>query len=247
MEKKLKPLSRVALITGAARRIGAALALHLHQAGFKVAIHYHRSQEAALTLSDLLNQKRANSARVFMADLTRKDENQALMSQVMDWTGRLDLLVNNASVFAPTRLDDPDDALWDVLFMTNVRAPFWLSLAARPPLEKSHGSIVNITDIHAESPLKGYAEYCQSKAALMMQTKALAREFAPKIRVNAIAPGAITWPEGENALPNNLQAEIISKTLLRRHGEPAFIAQALLALVENPFITGQTLRVDGGR
>lgn len=239
--------ARVALVTGAARRIGAVIAETLHNKGFLVAIHCHHSQREANSLCAEFNKRRPNSARVFSANLTQKKENQTLINEVIDWSGRLDLLVNNASIFMKTPLEPLDDARWDALFSINVQAPFWLSFAAQSFLAAQQGSIVNITDIHAETPLKGYAEYCQTKAALMMQTKALAVEFAPSVRVNAIAPGAIAWPESANELTHEQQEKIIAKTLLKRHGDAAFIAQAVLTVAENPFITGQTLRVDGGR
>lgn len=242
-----KQAARVALITGAGRRIGAVIAGTLHQAGFSVAIHCHHSRDEAEVLCDTFNNQRSNSARVFVADLTQKSGNQALITHVINWVGQMDLLVNNASIFTPTPLDALNDVRWEALFSINVQAPFWLSFAARPYLAIQQGAIINITDIHAERPLKGYAEYCQTKAALLMQTKALACEFAPDIRVNAVAPGAIAWPEQENALDLASQEKIIAKTPLKRHGEPIFIAQAVLALAENRFITGQTLRVDGGR
>lgn len=238
---------QVALITGAARRIGASITKHLHQAGFNVAIHCHHSRDEAEHLCRTLNQKRANSARVFFADLTQQMENQSLITHVIEWAGRLDLLVNNASLFEKSDVLSLDSSVLDKLFSINVQAPYWLSLAARAHLSEQQGVIINITDIHAETPLKGYAEYCQTKAAFLMQTKAFALEFAPTIRVNAVAPGAIAWPEGENHLNPIQQETIIAKTLLKRHGESAFIAQAVLQLVQNPFITGQTLRVDGGR
>lgn len=237
---------RVALITGAARRIGAAIATHLHEANFRVVIHCHRSTEEAMCLAERLNQQRPDSARVLTADLRQKKEIAALMTATLKWSNRLDLLVNNAALFK--RLDDPmDEITWDALFTTNVQAPFWLSHAAYPALAATRGSIINITDTHTEKPLKGYSAYCQSKAALMMQTKALAREFAPEVRVNAIAPGAIAWPEHDNALNQDLQQRIIEKTLLKQHGNPLYIAKAVLSLVDNPFITGQSLSVDGGR
>ena len=242
-----KQAARVALITGSGRRIGAVIAETLHHAGFSVAIHCHQSRDEADVLCNTFNNRRSNSARVFVADLAQKLENQALITHVIDWAGQMDLLVNNASIFTPTPLDVSNEVRWDGLFLINVQAPFWLSLAARPYLAIQKGAIINITDIHAEKPLKGYAEYCQTKAALLMQTKALACEFAPDIRVNAVAPGAIAWPEQENALSVSNQEKIIAKTPLKRHGEPIFIAQAVLALAENRFITGQTLRVDGGR
>lgn len=231
----------VALVTGAARRIGAAIAQHLHTAGFRVIVHCHQSQSAGHALANELNQLRFNSAIMLTADLCRPESVHQLMSDALLWGGRMDLLVNNASLF--TR----NDADWDGMFNLNVKAPFLLSCAACPHLVKTQGSIINITDTHADRPLKGYAIYCQSKAALDMQTKALAREFAPNVRVNAVAPGAIMWPEQENQLNEEQQQSIIDKTPLKRHGSPLFIAQAVLALAENQFITGQTLRVDGGR
>lgn len=243
---------RVALITGAARRIGAAIAERLHQAGFNVVIHRHHSKQEADALSNKLNQIRAHSACVLVADLSLKNQAVALIKQAVGWQGRLDVLVNNASCFIKTpvgavNLDGVDEAVWNKLWITNVKAPFWLSEAAYASLAKHNGSIINLTDIHAEKPLSDYAVYSQTKAALKMQTEALAREYAPNIRVNAVAPGAIAWPEGENALSPEVQAHIISKTVLKKHGEPKWIAEAVLSLVSNPFITGQTLRVDGGR
>lgn len=241
------PSPRIALVTGSARRLGASIAEYLHQAGFRVAIHYHCSRDEANRLSQTLNQRRKESAAVFSADLTAIKANQTLIDNVIEWAGQIDLLVNNAALFAPSSLETGENSLWNKMFTLNVQSPFWLSIAARASLDAQRGSIINITDIHAEHPLKGYSEYCQTKAALLMQTKALAREFAPNIRVNAIAPGAIAWPEHQNALSAAQQQHIIDKTLLKRHGEPLFIAQAVLALANNPFITGQMLRVDGGR
>lgn len=166
---------------------------------------------------------------------------------ITKWTGRLDLLVNNASIFM--RDDSVTDHAqnWELLFTTNVKAPYLLSLAAQPLLAQYEGSIINISDTHAERALKEYSVYCQTKAALEMQTKSLAREFAPKIRVNAVAPGAIAWPEQANSLTPEMQEKIIAKTPLKQHGNPEYIAQAVLFFAENPFITGQILKVDGGR
>lgn len=241
MNPENKPVAPVALVTGAARRIGAAIVRHLHAAGFGVVIHCHQSQTEAHALENELNQQRADSVKVLIADLANPTSAHQLITEALSWAGRIDLLVNNASLFTRNEAD------WDAMFTLNVKAPFLLSQAAFPHLSLTHGSIINITDIHADKPLKGYAIYCQSKAALSMQTKALAREFAPNVRVNAVAPGAIMWPEQDNQLNDILQQNIIEKTPLKRHGNPMFIAQAVLALAENAFITGQVLRVDGGR
>jgi len=237
----------VALVTGGARRIGAALVKKLHAAGFKVVIHCHHALEEAHALAVTLNEQRPDSAFVVQRELTVSCAAEELMTDITNWTGRLDLLVNNASVFI--RSDNAAFAAsdWDKLFNTNVKVPFLLSLAARPLLAKQQGAIINLTDIHADKPLKGYSVYCQSKAALQMQTKTLAREFAPEIRVNAVAPGAIAWPENANSLTAAAQQKIINDTPLKQHGMPEYIAQAVLALAENPFITGQILIVDGGR
>lgn len=242
-----KQANRVALVTGAARRIGACIAAHLHQAGFRVVVHCHQSQTAAQKLVAEMNNQRKDSSLMLVADLSIKQEAVDLITNSIAWANRLDLLVNNASVFTKTRMDVLDDSEWENLFTTNVRAPFWLSHSAYPHLAVHNGSIINITDIHAQKPLKDYSIYCQSKAALVMQTLSLAREFAPSVRVNAVAPGATMWPEQSNALSEDVRQKIIERTPLKRHGDPVFIAQAVLALAENPFITGQTLSVDGGQ
>jgi pteridine reductase len=233
--------TRVALITGAARRIGATIAKHLHQAGFLVVIHCHHSIDSAHALGVYLNHKRTDSAYVLTGDLCKESSIEALIQKTLECAGRLDLLVNNASLFSRKMTD------WDTLFQLNVKAPFLLSHAAFAALSKTQGSIINITDAHTDKPLKDYAIYCQSKAALTMQTKALAREFAPNVRVNAVAPGAILWPEHDNALSQEQRQRIINDIPLKRHGAPLFIAKAVLALADNPFITGQVLCVDGGR
>lgn len=242
-----KQASRIALVTGAARRIGAGIVIHLHEAGFNVIIHCHHSHQEAQQLGVKLNQKRENSALVLRADLNKKPEAMELIEKSIKWGGRLDLLVNNASRFTKTDLGNLDDNEWTALFNTNVRAPFWLSQMAYSHLAIQQGSIINITDIHAKKTLKDYSVYCQSKAALAMQTKTLAREFAPEVRVNAVAPGATIWPELSNELSAEIQQKIIGRTPLKRHGHPLFIGQAVLALADNPFITGQILSVDGGQ
>jgi pteridine reductase len=238
---------KVALVTGASRRIGAAIVKKLHNSGFRVALHCHHSLREAKALAADLNQVRANSACVLQADLRESGVGVKLIQGVNDWAARVDLLVNNAAVFVRTDCKQLVINEWQDLFAINVQAPFSLSLAAFPLLAKNKGCIINITDIHAEKPLKDYAVYCQTKAALLMQTKALAREFAPDVRVNAVAPGAIAWPQEGNALSDEVQRQIIAKTPLQRHGDPLFIAEAVLALFCNSFITGQVLNVDGGR
>lgn len=231
----------VALITGAAHRIGAALASDLHQAGFRVVVHYHHSEAAAQQQVLTYNQSRANSAIALRADLCSLTTIPSLIDTVLAQWGRLDLLINNASIFS--KCDSDSESMW----RCNVQAPYQLSWAAFPHLEATQGSIINITDIHAHTPLRDYAIYCQTKAALAMQTRALAQQFAPNVRVNAIAPGAIMWPEADNQLQPMIQEKIISKTLVKRHGSPQYIAQAMMYLVTNQFVTGQSLQVDGGR
>ncbi|WP_242602010.1 pteridine reductase [Legionella yabuuchiae] len=236
-----------ALITGSARRIGAAIAEYLHEQGYRVVIHCLQSKKDAERLSKKLNDTINDSARIVSADLTNKTEVETLIKETIAWAGRLDVLVNNASFFKPTDFSAHKEQDWDALFNTNVRAPFWLSHKAFPHLAQTKGCIINITDIHSDKPLKGYAIYCQTKAALTMQTKSLAREFAPLVRVNAVAPGAIAWPEQNNELTQELKDHIINATPLKQHGDPFYIAQAVFSLINNPFITGEILRVDGGR
>ncbi|WP_420795612.1 pteridine reductase [Legionella jamestowniensis] len=247
MTQANKQAVKVALVTGAARRIGAAIVSKLHEANFKVVIHCHQSLDDAQKLAALLNKHRQDSALVISQNLNQSEASNKLITATLNWGMRLDLLVNNASVFSRTNLAKQDEKSFNELFDTNVKVPFFLSLEAFPHLATYQGAIINLTDIHAERPLKDYAVYSQSKAALAMQTKALAKEFAPNVRVNAIAPGAIAWPEHDNSLSLEIQQKIIEQTLLKRHGHPEFIAQAVLALAENPFITGQILNVDGGR
>lgn len=242
-----KQEAKVALVTGGARRIGAAIVKALHEAGYKVVIHCRGSLEEAHALARDLNNLRVDSAFVLQRELTHPNAPEEMITTVKDWAGRLDLLVNNASVFIRSEPTNFNSNEWQVLFDTNVKVPYMLSLLALPLLKEKGGSIINITDIHAEKPLKGYTAYCQSKAALQMQTYSLAREFSPEVRVNAVAPGAVMWPENANTLSDKEQQKIIAKTPLKSHGNPEYIAQAVLALAQNPFITGQTLKVDGGR
>ena len=241
----------VALITGAARRVGADIARTLHAAGLDVAIHCRHSRADADALAATLNAARPGSAAVFAADLIDTAAIPPLVAAVAARFGRLDALVNNASSFYPTPLDAIDEGAWADLMGSNLRAPLFLARAAAPHLAAAGGCVVNITDIHAERPMAGFALYCAAKGGLATLTRALTIELAPAVRVNAVAPGAIAWPEdalGEAAYPPAEREAIIRHTLLGRIGTPADIARTVKFLVlDAPYITGQTINVDGGR
>lgn len=242
------PSAPVILITGAARRVGAEIARGLHAAGACVAIHYRSSAADAGALSAELNAQRPGSAGTFAADLLDAVALPQLVASVVAHFGRLDALVNNASSFFATKVGAVDTAAWDDLIGTNLKAPLFLAQAAAPHLARSRGCIVNITDIHAERPLKGYALYCAAKAGLLGLTRALALELGPPVRVNAVAPGAIEWPQGAEDFPPAQRAAIIDHTLLKRVGSPADIARTVKFLVfDAPYVTGQVINVDGGR
>ncbi len=237
-------MNKVALVTGGARRLGAAIARRLHADGWRVIVHCRQLAAAADGLAAQLNAARADSASVVQADLAAVDAATELVSASCTRWGRLDALVNNASVFEPMPLADVDAAAWQRTLDVNLRAPFLLAQAAAPALAAQAGAIVNLTDIYAERPKAGYAAYCVSKAGLAGLTRVLAREFAPAVRVNAVAPGAILWPEGA---PYIERQALIDRTPLARCGEPADIAEAVAYLLGARFVTGQILAVDGGR
>jgi len=242
----------VVLITGAARRVGAEIARTLHAAGACVAIHYRSSAVAADDLASALNAARravaGESAAVFAADLLDTAALPRLVESVVERFGRLDALVNNASSFFATKVGAIDTAAWVDLIGTNLKAPLFLAQAAAPHLERSGGCIVNITDIHAERPLKGYPLYCAAKAGLLGLSRALALELGPRVRVNAVAPGAIEWPQSHSDFSPAERAAIIDHTLLKRVGSPADIARTVKFLVfDAPYVTGQVINVDGGR
>lgn len=239
-------MKQVALITGAARRVGACITRQLHNQGMNVVIHYNHSGSEAEKLCDELNAIRLKSAVICQADLAASSKLSALIDAVVAEWGRLDILVNNASSFYPTPIEQVTEAEWDDLQASNVKGAFFLAQAAFPYLKKHHGAIINITDIHAQKPLKGYAAYSIAKASLAMMTKVLAREMAPEVRVNAVAPGSIAWPEATNGLTEHQKQEIIERTLLKKHGSPEDIAAAVYFLCESKYITGQTIAVDGG-
>jgi len=239
---------QTALITGAARRIGAEIAKTLHDAGMNVILHYHQSQKEAQQLCAALNEMRPHSAAILSADLGLISELPSVIEQAVKMWGRLDCLINNASQFYQTPMGKATEKMWNDLLATNLQAPFFLAQAAALHLAKQQGSIINITDIHATRPMRDYSVYCIVKAGLVMLTKVLAKELAPAIRVNAIAPGAIVWPEGENTLSVEKQQVILNQTALKRHGNPSNIAKAVLFLIRDAeYMTGQELVIDGGR
>lgn len=239
-------LDGVALVTGSARRIGAEIVRKLHAEGMRVIVHYRSSDQAAKALAQELNAQRKDSVATISFDLHNTEHIAKFAQDTINTWGRLDVLVNNASTFYPTPFDNITDAQWEDLLGINLKAPLFLSKAFAPELQKNQGSIVNIVDIHAERPLKGYTTYSVAKAGLAMLTKSLARELAPAVRVNGVAPGAILWPEVEAY--EALHKEIIERTALKREGNPHDIAATVWFLIDAAdYITGQVIAVDGGR
>lgn len=237
---------KVVLVTGAARRIGAAIVTCLQQHGARVAIHYRGSSEEATRLSDMLNEARPDSAAVFQADLLQTAAAASLVDEVLAWAGRLDGLINNASTFYPTPVGSITEESWNDLVGSNLKAPVFLSQAAAPYLRESRGSIVNIVDIHAQRPLRDHSVYGAAKAGLAMLTRALAKDLAPEVRVNGVSPGAILWPEG--GMSEEIQQTILRQVPLQRPGDPGDIAGCVLYLLADaPYVTGQIIAVDGGR
>ncbi|VAW86887.1 FolM Alternative dihydrofolate reductase 1 [hydrothermal vent metagenome] len=237
---------KVALITGAARRVGAAMARTLHHEGMNLALHYHTSHKEARALQSELNEVREESVVLIQADLLQTTKLAAVVKEATARWKRLDVVINNASTFYPTPLGSVTEDQWDNLMGTNLKAPFFLSQAAARHLKQQHGCIINIVDIHGERPLKEHPVYCTAKAGLVMLSKALARELGPEIRVNAIAPGAIMWPE--NGIDDVTKKRILSRTTLKRQGSPDDIARAALFLIRDAgYVSGQTIAVDGGR
>jgi pteridine reductase len=253
-----------AFITGGAKRIGKAITMALHRQGYDVIIGCFQSDAKAQVLQQELNAIRPQSAHILLADLTDEIAINDSIKYLNHMHPELSVLVNNASLFLRDPADNPANKSWgrddgdrqddegrldayQQLFDIHVKAPYRLNHGLQATLSKNKGCIVNITDTHASRPLKDYSLYCQSKAALNMQTQALAKAFAPLTRVNAVAPGAIMWPEAQNALDEAKKAAIIKKTPLNRHGDPKFIADAVLFLINNAFVTGHILTVDGGR
>ncbi|MHB9101695.1 MAG: pteridine reductase [Sulfuricella sp.] len=239
---------KVVLISGGAKRVGAAICRRLHGEGANLMIHYRSSAAEAEALRDELNRKRPDSAALVQADLHDVERLPDLVAATVKHYGRLDVLINNASSFYPTAVGEIGEKDWHDLLGTNLKAPLFLSQAAAHSLRHSHGCIVNIADIHAERPMKSYLVYSIAKAGLVALTKSLAHELGPEVRVNAVAPGPIMWPEGDPSFDGQERRRIVAHTLLKREGSPDDIARAVLFLVKDaPYITGAVLPVDGGR
>jgi pteridine reductase len=246
LDEKLGLTGQCALITGAAQRIGAAIATLLHHHGMDIFLHYRHSKQEAMKLKQCLEANRPDSVWLLQADLQKTHKFTQLIDQLKSISMGLDLLVNNASGFYPTPLKDATQAQWDDLMGTNLKVPFFLTQAAAPLLRERQGSIVNLVDIHAMRPLKRHSIYSIAKAGNVMLVKSLARELGPEVRVNGIAPGAILWPE--QGLSDEMRHAILEKTALKRSGSVEDIARTVLFLHRDAhYITGQIIPVDGGR
>ena len=238
--------TKVALITGGAKRIGATTTRQLHQAGYNVVIHCRLSRQSADDLADKLNSIRMDSANVIQADLNNETIYDSLIDQSYKFWDRLDVLVNNASSFHPTPIGSITLDDWDNLINSNMRAPLFLAQAAAPHLKHTRGNIINMIDVHAQRPMKDHPVYCAAKAGLQMITLSLAKDLGPEIRVNGVAPGAILWPE--NDMPAHTKNLILERTALKRAGQPIDIAKTIVFLAKDAdYITGQIIAVDGGR
>ena len=238
---------KVVLVTGGAKRVGAAIVRRLHREGASVMLHYRGSEREANALRTELNAARANSVALVQADLLDLAGLAEIVRNAVNRFERIDALVNNASAFFPTPVGEITQATWESLIGANLRAPLFLSQAAAPHLKKTNGVIVNITDIHADRPLKNYVIYSIAKAGLAGLTRSLARELGPGVRVNGVAPGPIAWPE-DGSFDEVARQRVISNTILRRTGEPDDVARAVYYLIaEAPYVTGQIIAVDGGR
>ena len=237
--------NKTVLITGAAKNIGAVIAEELHSCGMNVIVHYNNSEKEAHELVKKLNTNRHDSAISIKADLEKEDHYIPLVNTALNFKGRIDVLINNASAFYQTSLNNLNIKQWNELININLKAPLFISQLAAKSLGESKGCIINITDIHASNPLKNHTIYCISKAGLVTLTKSLAKELAPNIRVNGISPGAITWP---NNMDNKTKENIINQTILKKKGNAEDIAKSIVFLINDAdYITGQILNVDGGK
>jgi pteridine reductase len=239
-------MKKVALITGGAKRIGAETANYLHSKGINIVITYSKSSAAANALKKELNSKRKDSCYIYKAKFDSNINYKKITKDIIKLFGRLDYLINNASKFYPTKINEVTDKVWLDTIDTNIKTPLFLSKHFYSELKKRRGAIINIIDIHVEPPLKDHIIYNISKAGLLALTRTLAKDLAPQIRVNGVSPGAIMWPENESS--NNKKLDILSKIPMKSTGEPADIAKTIYFLLEqSPYITGQNINVDGGR
>ena len=240
-------ITRTVFITGGARRIGMAVAKYLHSSGYNIIITYNKSNREANALSKSLNNIRQDSFAIINANFSSKKTCEAAYKKAIKIFGRIDILINNASKFYPTKINDVNEKSWADIIDTNLKIPLLLSREFYPELKKRKGSIINIIDIHIDPPLKDHIIYNVSKAGLLALTKSLAKDLAPHIRVNGVSPGAIMWPETDMG-NSSKKKEILSRIALRRTGEPDDIAKAILFLIQSAnYITGQNIEIDGGR
>lgn len=242
--------NEVVLVTGGAKRVGAVITRGLHKEGKRLVVHYHRSEAAAKELVAALNRERPDSAALVDGDLLDTAALPELAARAVACFGRIDGLVNNASSFHPGSLGSIDEAHWADLIGTNLKAPLFLTQALAPQLREHRGFVINITDIHAERPLRNYLVYTVAKAGLSGLTRSLALELSPEVRVNAVAPGPVLWPD-ESEVDTFNAAErdrIVAQTMLKRAGSPEDVADAVCYLAcHAPYVTGHILPVDGGR
>ena len=245
MEKRSE--RKVVLITGAARRVGQCLATSCHQQGMNILLHYNQSETEAKTLAKKLNDLRGNSCHLLQAELSNIDNFPNLVVKALQPWQRVDVLINNASAYYTTPINYLDPLKWDHLMTINAKAPLFLSIAFAECLRAQNGCIVNILDIHSRDPLGDYSLYSISKAAFAMVTKSLAKELAPVVRVNAVAPGIVIWPEGDNAVNDTMKKKLLNKIPMQRIGSPEDIAAAVLYCLSATYVTGQVITVDGGR
>jgi len=246
MEEGLQ--GKVVLVTGGARRVGAAICRRLHAAGANLLVHYRSAALEARALQVELNARRADSVALAQADLLKTAACSQLVKAALKHFGQLDAVVNNASSFYATAIGEITEQAWDDLVGTNLKAPLFLAQAAAPELRKQHGCVVNLVDIHAELPMRNHAVYTAAKGGLAALTRALARDLGPEIRVNGVAPGTILWPDNETWRDELSRQRIINQIALKRIGEPDDIAKAVqFLLADAPYVTGQIIAVDGGR
>jgi len=240
--------NKVVLITGGAKRVGATICRELHAHGANLMIHYNTSKQEAKALQAELNLQRADSVSIIQGNLLNMAVVTSLVSETTKRFNKLDILINNASTYEPTDIGKINEENWHDLVGSNLKAPMFLAQAAAPILKKHQGCIINITDMHIEHPKKGYVVYSVAKAGLVTLTKSLAQELSPEVRVNAVAPGPVLWPENNPQFDEVYRQRVISQTLLKRVGEPTDVAKAVKFLAADaPFITGHVLTVDGGR